>query len=86
VGMGVLPLQFKEGESAAALGLTGHETYTIYVDDSLQPRQDVQVDVTDTRCNVRTIALTCRADTPIEVDYYRNGGILQAVLRSFLKE
>jgi aconitate hydratase len=86
VGMGVLPLQFKEGESAATLGLTGHETYTIRVDDHLQPRQDVQVDVTDTQGNLRTITLMCRADTPIEVDYYRNGGILQAVLRSFLKK
>jgi aconitate hydratase len=86
VGMGVLPLQFEEGESAATLGLTGHETYTIHVDDRLQPRQDVRVDVTDTQGNVRTITLTCRADTPIEVDYYRNSGILQTVLRSFLKE
>jgi aconitate hydratase len=86
VGMGVLPLQFKEGESAATLGLTGHETYTIRVDDRLQPRQDVQVDVTDRQGNLRTITLTCRVDTPIEVDYYRNGGILQTVLRSFLKE
>jgi aconitate hydratase len=86
VGMGVLPLQFKEGESAATLGLTGHETYTIYVDGRLQPRQDVRVDVADAQGNVRTLTLMCRADTPIEVDYYRNGGILQTVLRSFLKE
>jgi aconitate hydratase len=85
VGMGVLPLQFEEEETPATLGLTGHETYTIHVDDRLQPRQAVQVDVTDTQGRVRTITLTCRADTPIEVDYYRNGGILQAVLRSFLR-
>jgi aconitate hydratase len=84
VGMGVLPLQFKDGESPATLGLTGHETYTIHVDDRLQPLQDVQVDVTDAQGQTRSIVTTCRVDTPVEVDYYRNGGILQTVLRSFL--
>jgi aconitate hydratase len=86
VGMGVLPLQFKAGESAESLGLTGQESYTIHVNDDLQPRQDVAVDVTDAEGNTRTISLTCRVDTPVEVDYYRNGGILQTVLRNFLKE
>ncbi len=86
VGMGVLPLQFKEGQSIESLGLTGHETYTIHVDDELQPLQDLRVDVTDDGGNTRTITMTCRVDTPVEVDYYRNGGILQTVLRGFLKE
>ncbi|HRV93685.1 MAG TPA: aconitate hydratase AcnA, partial [Anaerolineae bacterium] len=86
VGMGVLPLQFKAGENAQSLGLTGSETYTIHVDDNLKPRQDVQVDVTDAAGSTRTITLVCRVDTPVEVDYYRNGGILQTVLRNFLKE
>ncbi len=86
VGMGVLPLQFKEGESADSLGLTGQESYTIHVDDSLQPRQDINVDVTDAEGNTRTITTVCRVDTPVEVEYYRNGGILQTVLRNFLKE
>jgi aconitate hydratase len=86
VGMGVLPLQFKAGQGVEALGLTGRETYTIHVDDDLQPLQDVQVDVTDAQGMTRTITMTCRVDTPVEVDYYRNGGILQTVLRSFLKE
>jgi aconitate hydratase len=85
VGMGVLPLQFKKGENAESLGLTGNETYTIHIDDNLQPRQDVQVEVTDVEGNTRTITMTCRVDTPVEVDYYRNGGILQTVLRNFLK-
>ena len=85
VGMGVLPLQFKEDESAESLGLIGNETYTIHIDDNLQPRQDVQVEVTDAEGNTRTITMTCRIDTPVEVDYYRNGGILQTVLRNFLK-
>jgi len=86
VGMGVLPLQFKPGQSAESLGLTGHETYTIHVDDDLQPLQDVRVDITDAGGKTRTITMTCRVDTPVEVDYYRNGGILQTVLRSFLKK
>jgi aconitate hydratase len=86
VGMGVLPLQFKEEQGVKALGLTGHETYTIHVDDDLQPLQDVRVEVTDEGGNTRAITMTCRVDTPVEVDYYRNGGILQTVLRSFLKD
>ena len=86
VGMGVLPLQFKAGDNAQSLGLTGRETYSIAVDDSLQPRQDVVVTITDEAGNQREITVTCRIDTPVEVDYYRNGGILQTVLRNFLKE
>ena len=86
VGMGVLPLQFKDGDNAESLGLTGHETFTIHVDDNLQPRQDVRVDITSPGGESRTITMTCRIDTPVEVDYYRNGGILQTVLRSLLRE
>ncbi len=85
VGMGVLPLQFKDGESAASLGLTGQETFTIEIDDNLQALQDVNVKVTDSSGDSRTISMTCRIDTPVEVDYYRNGGILHTVLRNFLK-
>jgi aconitate hydratase len=85
VGMGVLPLQFKEGENAQSLGLTGQEHYTIHVDDNVKPGQDIRVDVTDATGNTRTITLICRIDIPVEVDYYRNGGILQTVLRNFLK-
>ena len=86
VGMGVLPLQFKPGENAGSLGLTGHETFTIHIDDTLQPRQSVQVDVTEAGGRTRTLTTVCRVDTPVEVDYYRNGGILQTVLRNLLKE
>jgi aconitate hydratase len=86
VGMGVLPLQFKPGENAEILGLTGQESYTIHIDDTLQPRQEVSVDVTDADGNTRTLKTICRVDTPVEVDYYRNGGILQTVLRNFLQE
>ncbi|MBN1219925.1 MAG: aconitate hydratase AcnA [Anaerolineae bacterium] len=86
VGMGVLPLQFKPGENAQILGLTGQESYAIHVDDQLQPRQEVQVDVIDADGNTRSLEMICRVDTPVEVDYYRNGGILQTVLRDFSKE
>jgi aconitate hydratase len=86
VGMGVLPLQFKEGESAASLGLTGQESYSVLIDDNLEPRQEVQVQVTDAGGNSRTITAICRIDTPVEVEYYRHGGILQTVLRNFLAE
>jgi aconitate hydratase len=85
VGMGVLPLQFKPGENAEALRLSGYETYDIELDEDLKPQQDVNVKVTDPAGNRRTLTFTCRLDTPIEVDYYRNGGILQTVLRNFLK-
>ncbi len=86
VGMGVLPLQFKAGENAQSLGLTGQESYTIHVDDDLQPQQEVSVDVVAPDGSSRTITTVCRIDTPVEIDYYRNGGILQTVLRNFLKE
>lgn len=86
VGMGVLPLQFKDGQNAASLGLTGEETFTIHIDDNLKPRQEVRVDVTAVNGDTRTITTICRVDTPVEVDYYRNGGILQTVLRNFVKE
>jgi aconitate hydratase len=84
VMMGVLPLQFLEGESAQALGLTGAETYDIVgLDDTLQPKQLLTVVATapdGTRTSFKAIA---RIDTPVEVQYYRNGGILPTVLRKF---
>ncbi|MEZ0373865.1 MAG: aconitate hydratase AcnA, partial [Candidatus Sericytochromatia bacterium] len=84
VGMGVLPLQFKKGQNAELLGLTGKESYDIAIDDTLQPRQSVDVTVTkEDGCQVH-IETVCRIDTPVEVDYYRNGGILQTVLRMFM--
>ncbi len=86
VGMGVLPLQFKPGESAESLGLTGRETFSIHVDDTLQPRQDVKVDVVGEDGAKRTITMMCRIDTPIEIEYYRHGGILQRALRGMLNE
>jgi aconitate hydratase len=86
VGMGILPLQYKDGETAESLGLTGQETFTIHVDDNVQPRQDIKVTITGEDGRSREITTLCRIDTPVEVDYYRNGGILHTVLRNFLKQ
>ena len=81
VGMGVLPLQFKQGEDAKSLDLNGRETFAIGVDDELKPGADVTVEVTGEDGEIRSFTLKCRIDTPIEIDYYRNGGILHTVLR-----
>ncbi len=81
VGMGVLPLTFRKGETAESLGLDGTETYDIAVDDSLQARQELAVKATKADGQVIEFTATCRVDTPVEVEYYRNGGILHTVLR-----
>lgn len=85
VGMGVLPLQFKDGQNADSLGLTGEEVFDIVVDDSLKARQNVEVVAKKADGTEVKFSTMCRVDTPVEVDYYRNGGILQTVLRQFLK-
>lgn len=82
VGMGVLPLQFQQGESAQALGLTGEETFDLIgLDDQLQPRSSIQVKATHPSGKVTEFSALVRIDTPVEIDYYRNGGILPTVLR-----
>jgi aconitate hydratase len=81
VGMGVLPLQFHPGESAASLGLTGHETFAVEGLADLAPRSTVPVRVTAEDGRERRFEAIARLDGPIEVDYYRQGGILPAVLR-----
>ena len=81
VGMGVLPLLFKEGESHDSLGLTGHETYTIPLDNEVQPLQWLTVEAVSGDGTVKTFEAQIRLDTPVEVEYYRNGGILHTVLR-----
>jgi aconitate hydratase len=85
VGMGVLPLCYKAGETAASLGLGGTETFDIAVDDHVKPRQDITVTATKPDGTKKTFVTVCRIDTPVEVDYYRNGGILQTVLRRMAK-
>jgi len=81
VGMGVLPLTFKDGESHASLGLTGHESFDIPVTDDVQPLQWLTVTATSPDGAVTTFDAQVRLDTPVEVEYYRNGGILHTVLR-----
>ena len=86
VGMGVLPLQFKSGETHETLGLTGEETFDIELSDDLQPLQTVKVTATAKDGTKTTFETDCRIDTPVEVDYYRNGGILHTVLRRLWSE
>lgn len=82
VGMGVLPLQFKAGESLETYGLDGTETFaTVNVADDLKPLQEVLVKAVSAEGKETVFATLCRIDTPVEVDYYRNGGILHTVLR-----
>jgi aconitate hydratase len=81
VMMGVLPLNFVSGQDAASLGLDGTETFNIEVDDDLQPRQVIEVTATRDDGSVIEFNTIARVDTPIEVDYLRNGGILHYVLR-----
>jgi aconitate hydratase len=85
IGMGVLPLQFKAGDSAESLGLSGHETFDIQVDDALQPLSDVTVTATGEGGKVTTFTVKARVDTPVEKQYLRNGGVLHTVLRRLAK-
>ena len=82
VGMGVLPLQFLEGQDPESLGLDGTETFTIHVADDVQPRQTLAVTATKADGSTVEFEVVSRLDTPVEVQYYRNGGILHTVLRS----
>ena len=83
VCMGVLPLQFKQDQTRETLGLSGHELFEIAeLNDDIKPLQDLTVVATNPESGERTeFAVQCRIDTLVEVDYYRNGGVLQAVLR-----
>jgi aconitate hydratase len=86
VGMGVLPLQLKEGGSAAKLLLDGSEVYDVIgLGPGLRPQQDLTLQITRTNGHVETVAVTCRIDTPIEIDYYQHGGILPYVLRQLVR-
>ncbi|MEC7635123.1 MAG: aconitate hydratase, partial [Candidatus Thermoplasmatota archaeon] len=81
VGMGVLPLTFKDGESHETLGLTGHESFTIPLSDAVQPLEWVTITAQRADGTSVTFEAQVRLDTPVEVEYYRNGGILHTVLR-----
>ena len=81
IGMGVLPLQFKEGKTADDYHLTGKEKFSVIgLDDGIEPLQELTVKADD-----REIPVICRLDTAVEIEYYKNGGILHTVLRNFLR-
>jgi aconitate hydratase len=84
IGMGVLALQFKGSDSAAVLGIDGTETFDIVVPGAIRPQMDVELVIHGKDGKSRKVALLLRIDTPIEVDYYNNGGILPYVLRQLL--
>ncbi len=84
VGMGVLPLQFLDGESAATLGLTGYETFDILGLPAVKPRGPLTVRATDDAGKTKEFKVLCRIDTPIELEYYRYGGVLRFVLGQML--
>ncbi|HLP84305.1 MAG TPA: aconitate hydratase AcnA [Phycisphaerales bacterium] len=90
VGMGVLPLCFEDGQSAKSLGLTGDETFDIHLNFSkeglLEPRCTVKVTATKADGKKVDFNTKCRIDTPVEAEYYRNGGVLHTVLRRLLNE
>jgi aconitate hydratase len=85
VGMGVLPLQFKDGTTAQTLKLDGSEVYDVVgLDGSLKPQQDLVLRVTRKDGTVENVSVRCRIDTPIEIEYYQHGGILPFVLRQLV--
>ncbi|MGD0207695.1 MAG: aconitate hydratase [Verrucomicrobiota bacterium] len=85
VGLGVLPLQFKEGTTAQTLNLDGTETYDIVgLGANLKPQQDLTLKITRQDGGVEDVPVRCRIDTPIEIDYYQHGGILPYVLRQLV--
>jgi aconitate hydratase len=86
VGMGVLPLQFLEGANAQSLGLEGSEKFSITsLSDSIKPGQQVTLEI-EKNGQKRSVPVKLRIDTPIEIDYYRHGGILPFVLRQLLSK
>ena len=85
VGMGVLPMQFEEGATAQTLGLDGSETYSVTgLSDQIQPGQMVTLEITRKDKTKQSVPVKLRIDTPIEIDYYRHGGILPFVLRELM--
>jgi aconitate hydratase len=86
VGMGVLPLEFKPGQNAEAIGLSGRELLSVRgLADAIRPRQDVTVELTRPDGSRSSVVVTARLDSAVEINYWRNGGILQTVLRKLLR-
>jgi aconitate hydratase len=86
VGMGVLPLQFEEGQTAASLGLDGTETFSLRGLENMTPRQSITLEITRADGSREEVALRSRIDTPIEIDYFAHGGILPYVLRQLIAQ
>ena len=84
--MGVLPMTFLDGESHESLGLDGTESFTIPIGDDVQPLQNLTVTANHPSGSQITFEAQVRLDTPVEVEYYRNGGILHTVLRDLAKQ
>ena len=85
IGMGILPLQFKEGQSRKTWTLTGDEQISLILDESLKPREMLDLTITRKNGEVMMVQVSCRIDTANELEYYRNQGILQYVLRNLDK-
>jgi aconitate hydratase len=86
IGMGILPIQFQASNSIKSLGLTGAEVISILgISDDLEPQQEVTIQITNESGSSRQIQAIVRIDTPIEVEYYRHGGILDYVIRGLMK-
>jgi aconitate hydratase len=85
VGMGVLPLQFKNGDSGKSLNLDGSESFSVVGLENIQPLQDVTLRITRANGEEQEVTVQLRIDTPIEVEYYRHGGILPFVLRQLIE-
>ena len=84
VGMGVLPLQFKGTDSVDTLGIKGDESFDIVVPKDIRPQQDLTLVIRRKDGTTKEVAVLCRIDTPIEIDYYNGGGILPFVLRELM--
>ncbi len=84
IGMGILPLQFIVGESVASLGLSGTESFTIELTDDIKPQQEINVTAMSSIGSIIPFKTLCRIDTPIEIQYYRDGGILRTVLKKLV--
>jgi aconitate hydratase len=85
VGMGVMPLTFLAGQDRNALGLKGDETFDVHIPSDLKPRQNIKVVAKRADGSTVEFETLCRVDTPVEVEYYRNGGILNTVLRKMMR-
>ena len=85
VGMGVLPLQFKKEENAETLGISGEEKFDILGISSISPNKELEIKIKDKKGNEKKFNVIARLDSEIEIEYYKNGGILQTVLRDMIK-